>query len=83
MKADRAGLVEHGHGRSMLEGELKIKPCPADPSRRTTRISTGRRTSRRTDLKRDEIRTDRHRALAYGLGMIFSENRCTLFRIML
>ncbi|AMA55809.1 hypothetical protein [Bradyrhizobium sp. CCGE-LA001] len=30
-KADRAGLVEHGDGRPVLENELKIKPCPADP----------------------------------------------------
>ena len=34
-------------------------------------------------LKRDEIRMNRHRALAFCLSMIFSENRCTLFRIML
>jgi hypothetical protein len=26
---------------------------------------------------------NRHRALGYCLSMIFSENRCTLFRIML
>jgi hypothetical protein len=34
-------------------------------------------------LKRDEIGMNRHRALGYFLSMIFSENRCTLFRIML
>jgi hypothetical protein len=34
-------------------------------------------------LKRDEIRLNRHRALALCLSMIFSENRYTLFRIML
>jgi len=34
-------------------------------------------------LKRDEIRLNRHRALSFCLSMIFSENRCTLFRIML
>jgi hypothetical protein len=34
-------------------------------------------------LKRDEIGTKRHRALAPCLGMISSENRFTLFRIML
>ncbi|TCU62814.1 hypothetical protein EDE08_12244 [Bradyrhizobium sp. R2.2-H] len=34
-------------------------------------------------LKRDAIRMNRHRALGYCLSMIFSENRCTLFRIML
>jgi len=33
-------------------------------------------------LKRDEIGSNRHRALASCLGMIFSENRFTLFRIM-
>jgi hypothetical protein len=35
------------------------------------------------DLKRDAIRIDRHRALGCCLSMIFSENRCALFRIML
>jgi uncharacterized protein (DUF58 family) len=34
-------------------------------------------------LERDEIRFDRRRALALCLSMIFSENRYTLFRIML
>ena len=34
-------------------------------------------------LKRDEIRMNCHRALALCLSMIFSENRSTLFRIML
>jgi hypothetical protein len=34
-------------------------------------------------LKRDEIETNRHRALALCLRMIFSENRFTFFRIML
>jgi hypothetical protein len=33
-------------------------------------------------LKRDEIRMKHHRALDSCLGMIFSENRFTLFRIM-
>ncbi|MHB0772461.1 hypothetical protein [Bradyrhizobium sp. 5.13L] len=30
-KADEAGLVEHGRGQPMLEDELKIYSCPADP----------------------------------------------------
>ncbi|WP_210161416.1 hypothetical protein, partial [Bradyrhizobium liaoningense] len=34
-------------------------------------------------LKRDAIRMNRHRALGCCLSMIFSENRCALFRIML
>jgi len=34
-------------------------------------------------LKRDEVWMNRHRALGLCLSMIFSENRCTLFRIML
>jgi hypothetical protein len=34
-------------------------------------------------LKRDEIGTNRYRALALCSRMIFSENRFTLFRIML
>ncbi|PSO23951.1 hypothetical protein C7G43_20820 [Bradyrhizobium sp. MOS004] len=34
-------------------------------------------------LKRDEIGSNRHRALALCLSMIFSENRFALFRIML
>src|SRR5216683_1941681 len=34
-------------------------------------------------LERDGIRLNRHRALGFCLSMIFSENRYTLFRIML
>jgi hypothetical protein len=34
-------------------------------------------------LKRDEIGMNHHRALGCCLSMIFSENRFTLFRIML
>jgi hypothetical protein len=34
-------------------------------------------------LKRDEIWMNRHRASGLCLSMIFSENRFTLFRIML
>ncbi|WP_027575374.1 hypothetical protein [Bradyrhizobium sp. WSM1743] len=34
-------------------------------------------------LKRDGLRKKRYRALGYCLSMIFSENRCALFRIML
>ncbi|TFV39438.1 hypothetical protein E4K66_13650 [Bradyrhizobium frederickii] len=34
-------------------------------------------------LKRDAIRINRHRALGCCLSMIFPENRCALFRIML
>jgi hypothetical protein len=34
-------------------------------------------------IKRDEIGLNRHRALAFCLSMIVSENRFTLFRIML
>jgi hypothetical protein len=34
-------------------------------------------------LKRDAMRLNRHGALAPCLSMIFSENRFTLFRIML
>ncbi|MCA6111850.1 hypothetical protein [Bradyrhizobium cenepequi] len=34
-------------------------------------------------LKRDEMRMNHHRALGCCLSMIFSENRFTLFRIML
>src|SRR5579863_3535983 len=36
-----------------------------------------------SQLKRDEIGLNRHRALDLRLNMIFSENRYTLFRIML
>jgi hypothetical protein len=34
-------------------------------------------------LERDEIKLNHHRAPGFRLSMIFSENRCTLFRIML
>jgi hypothetical protein len=33
--------------------------------------------------ERDGVRLNRHRALGFCLSMIFSENRHTLFRIML
>jgi len=33
-------------------------------------------------LRRDEIGTNRHRASGRCLGLIFPENRFTLFRIM-
>jgi hypothetical protein len=38
--------------------------------------------SRMALLKRDDFRLNHHRALAFCSRMIFSENRCTLFRIM-
>jgi hypothetical protein len=38
---------------------------------------------RRGRPKRDEVKSSRNRALVYFLSMIFSENRFTLFRIML
>jgi hypothetical protein len=34
-------------------------------------------------LERDDFSPDRHPALSFCLSMIFSENRYTLFRIML
>jgi hypothetical protein len=34
-------------------------------------------------LERDDFSSNRHPALASCLSMIFSENRCTLFEIML
>src|SRR5215467_4879734 len=39
-------------------------------------------TMRSEPLKRDDFEMNRHRALALCRGMIFSENRFTLFRIM-
>ena len=49
-----------------------------------TKTREMRRSARKVPapLKRDEIGMNRHRALALCLGMIFSENRCALFRIM-
>jgi len=37
-KADEAGLVEHAEGEAVLEDELRIRPCPADPSLATMGI---------------------------------------------
>jgi hypothetical protein len=48
-----------------------------DPGKDRDRPAPSRRR-----LKRDDLRMNRHRALAYCSRMIFSENRCTLFRIM-
>ncbi len=50
---------------------------------RLSRVARDRRQRRSHTLKRDGFRSKRHRALAYCLSMIFSENRCPLFRIML
>jgi len=36
-----------------------------------------------SSLKRDDFSSNRHPALSLCLSMIFSENRYTLFRIML
>jgi hypothetical protein len=47
--------------------------------RREMREGSGK-TRRRQ--KRDEIVSNRHRALAFRLSMILSENRYILFRIM-
>ena len=52
------------------------------PRRARTRISKTTPCKVGFSLKRDEIGLNRHRALALCLGMIFSENRFTLFRIM-
>jgi len=34
-------------------------------------------------MKRDDFSSNRHRALTYCWSMMFSENRCPLFGIML
>ncbi len=33
-KADEAGLVEQAEGEKVLDDDLKIRPCPADPEPR-------------------------------------------------
>jgi hypothetical protein len=56
------------------------------PDRREADPVLGQRqqlSARRSPTKRDEIRLNHHRALDSCLSMIFSENRFTLFRIML
>jgi hypothetical protein len=30
-KADEAGLVDRSKGKPVLEDDLRVKPCPADP----------------------------------------------------
>src|SRR6266700_8403592 len=48
--------------------------------------STERPTSddgHRGSVERDDFSSNRHLALSFCLSMIFSENRCPLFRIML
>jgi len=65
--------------KTMVWSLAKIGKQPTDRSsvrRRHERIGYDR-------LKRDEIGLNRHRALALCLSMIFSENRFTLFQIML
>jgi hypothetical protein len=48
-KADDAGLVEEREGEPVLDDDLKIKPCSTDRILTATRISIGRRKSRRPD----------------------------------
>ncbi|MVT50419.1 hypothetical protein GPL17_07920 [Bradyrhizobium yuanmingense] len=55
-------------------------PSPGLQKQRSGDEAAPRRSSA---LKRDAIRMNRHRALGCCLSMIFSENRFTLFRIML
>ncbi|TFV38106.1 hypothetical protein E4K66_16965 [Bradyrhizobium frederickii] len=61
--------------------------CKTQKAAITTRSNelarTGDLRCRNISLKRDAIRMNRHRALGCCLSMIFSENRCALFRIML
>jgi hypothetical protein len=47
------------------------------------KLAGGAMAGRRKRLKRDDFSLNRHPALASCLSMIFSENRCTLFGIML
>jgi hypothetical protein len=58
----------------------KIADIGREASRQALR-ETDRAMSR--PLKRDDFSSNRHPALSFCLSMIFSENRCTLFRIML
>ncbi|MVT72141.1 hypothetical protein GPL20_03285 [Bradyrhizobium cajani] len=51
-----------------------------DQEARTVAADQGRG---KVALKRDEIGMNRHRASGCCLSMIFSEDRCALFRIML
>ena len=39
--------------------------------------------AQRFALERDDFSSNRHLALSFCLSMVFSENRCPLFRIML
>jgi len=59
------------------------KPAPLSNSGARYLAGLRLQQERSCHLKRDEIGLDRHRALALWLSMIFSENRYTLFRIML
>jgi hypothetical protein len=45
-------------------------------------LKAGRRSFKKPPLERDDFSSNRHPALSFCLSMIFSEKRCTLFRIM-
>jgi hypothetical protein len=62
---------------------MKSEPAGRKPAGSSFACDDGRCRKSRIDLKRDEIRLNRHRALALCLSMISSENRYSLFRIML
>ncbi len=65
-------VLEPKHGDSPYNSRLR--------SATARRSATDRRL---ICLKRDEIWMNRHRALGCHLRMIFPENRCALFRIMI
>jgi hypothetical protein len=54
-----------------------------DGSDAVPRAFAGASAAKNPALKRNEIKSNRHRALGYCSSMIFSENRFALFRILL
>jgi hypothetical protein len=81
------------HGAVLSLSFTCVRNAPAMEQRAghedTPKVVTGGRSPADRDarstgqLKRDDDSSNRHHALAGCLSMIFSENRCTLFGIML
>src|SRR4029079_16148525 len=73
---ETTGCRETPYSSASNCNSFRHRPCP-HPN------GVSLKKPREAPLKRDEIGLNRHRALALCLSMIFSENRFTLFRIML
>jgi hypothetical protein len=81
-----ANVKSSALGNSMIPVPLfnprKLKSAAFGNRRENKPLSGCQTGNSRSGLKRDGFGSKRYRALIHCLRMIFSENRCTLFRIV-